>query len=295
LGEEWQTVQGAMAGAERIFGTLALHPHSSRSERPAPTEIGEPSVRLNAVRFGYAEERPVLHGISLEVQPGEHVALVGQTGAGKTSVLHLLAGLYLPWSGSISVAGRDPASLDESERSRLLGVVPQMVQLFSGTVLENLTLGDEAVSEEQVYEATRLAGADTFIQALPHGYETLLGGHGSGAGMRLSAGQEQLLALARALVHRPLVLLFDEATAAIDGASDASFRAALRQSVLRRRSAALTVAHRLSTAMETDRIIVLDRGRIVEQGTPVELATAGGRFAALMELEAAGWNWRTNP
>ena len=293
LGEEWQTVQGAMAGAERIFGTLALPP-----ERTWPVttgdglEVGPRPIVLSRVEFGYTEGQPILHGISLEVTHGEHVALVGRTGAGKTTALHLVAGLYQPWSGGIRVAGRDPARLDESERRRVLGVVPQVVQLFSGTVMENLTLNDPSVPDAAVYEACRIAGADAFIRLLPLGYHTGLSGSGSGTGTHLSAGQQQLLALARALVHRPAVLLFDEATAAIDSASDAAFRAALRVSVLAGGCGVLTVAHRISTALEADRVVLLDKGRIVEEGTPAELLARNGRFAALLELEAAGWDWR---
>jgi ATP-binding cassette subfamily B protein len=295
LGEEWQTVQGAMAGAERIFGTLALPPERTV---PVPTgdglEVEQRPIVLSRVEFGYAEDQPVLHGISLEATRGEHVALVGRTGAGKTTALHLVAGLYQPWSGSIRVAGRDPVQLDESARRRVLGVVPQVVQLFSGTVMENLTLSDPSIPDAAVYEACRIAGADGFIRRLPQGYDTGLSGSGSGTGTHLSAGQQQLLALARALVHRPAVLLFDEATAAIDSASDAAFRAALRVSVLAQGCGVLTVAHRISTALEADRVVLLDKGRIVEEGTPAELLARNGRFAALLELEAAGWDWRNS-
>jgi ATP-binding cassette subfamily B protein len=190
------------------------------------------------------------------------------------------------------VAGRDPAGLAEAERNRVVGTVPQVVQLFSGTVIENLTLGDLSVTDEAARDAAVIAGADPFIRALPQGYQTLLSGGGSGAGTHLSAGQQQLLALARALVHRPAVLLLDEATAAIDNASDAAFRAALRDRVLRRGCAVVTVAHRLATALEADRVVVLDRGRIVEEGAPAALVAGKGRFAALLELEEAGWDWR---
>ena len=296
LGEEWQTVQGALAGAERIFATLALTP-----EPVAPAEVqtersgGLPPIHLGDVVFGYAEGRPVLHRTSLVVSAGEHVALVGRTGAGKTSALHLLAGLYAPWGGTVRVASRDPRSLKESERRRVLGVVPQVVQLFSGTVFENLTLRDGSVPEEAVLEAARVAGADAFVRALPQGYQTLLVGSSGGSGTQISAGQQQLLALARALVHRPAVLLLDEATAAIDSVSDAAFRAALRESVLPAGCAVLTVAHRLSTAVEADRVIVFDKGHIVEEGAPSELTRREGRFAALLELEAAGWDWRSGP
>jgi ABC-type multidrug transport system fused ATPase/permease subunit len=294
LGEEWQTVQGALAGAERIFATLSLpladaapmprHPASDGARAP---------IHVNDVVFGYAEGQPVLHRTSLVVDAGEHVALVGRSGAGKTSALHLLAGLYTPWTGTVRVAGHDPAALAESERRAIVGVVPQVVQLFSGTVFENITLGDAGISEAAVLEAAEIAGADAFIRALPLGYRTPLTGSGGGKGAQLSAGQQQLLALARALVRRPSVLLLDEATAAIDGVSDAAFRAALRRSVLPTGCAVLTVAHRLSTAVEADRVVVLDRGAIVEEGAPGELAGRGGRFAALLELEAAGWDWRS--
>ena len=296
LGEEWQTVQGAMAGAERVFATLAVAP-----ETPAPaltrtsSRVGTPPIQLDAVVFSYADGPPVLHGVSLTVEAGEHVALVGRTGAGKTSALQLLAGLYAPRAGTVRVAGRDPVGLEESERRTVLGVVPQVVQLFSGTVSDNLTLGDSSVPEAAVREAARIAGADAFVRALPMGYQTQLSGGSGGRGTQISAGQQQLLALARALVHEPAVLLLDEATAAIDSVSDATFRAALRESVLPRGCAVLTVAHRLATALEADRVIVLENGRVVEEGAPGDLAGRGGRFAALLELESAGWDWRSSP
>jgi ATP-binding cassette, subfamily B, multidrug efflux pump len=297
LGEEWQTVQGAMAGAERIFATLATAPAEAEpAPRDAPaTRIERPPILLEDVVFGYTPGQPVLHRATLRVGAGEHVALVGRTGAGKTSALQLLAGLYTPWAGTVRIAGRDPALLDETERRRLLGVVPQVVQLFSGTVLDNLTLADSSVPVEAVLEAAGIAGVDAFVRSLPMGYQTLLGHSSDGRGTQLSAGQQQLLALARALVHRPAVLLLDEATAAIDSVSDAAFRAALRRSVLPAGCAVLTVAHRLSTAVEADRVIVFERGAIVEEGTPTELARRAGRFAALLELEAAGWDWRSGP
>ena len=170
-----------------------------------------------------------------------------------------------------------------------MGVVLQVVQLFRGTVFDNLTLGDGSVSREAVQRAAVIAGADTFIQALPQGYDTLLG-----SGLQLSAGQRQLLALTRALVWDPAVLLLDEATAAVDSASEAAFRAALRAAVLDCGRAVLTVAHRLATAQDADRVLVMEAGQIVEVGPPEELIRRGGRFAALLELEAAGWDWQTD-
>ena len=168
-------------------------------------------------------------------------------------------------------------------------MVLQVVQLFRGTVVDNLTLGDGSVSREAVQRAAAIAGADAFIQALPQGYDTLLG-----SGVQLSAGQRQLLALTRALVWDPAVLVLDEATAAIDSASEAALRSALRTVVLDSGRTVLTVAHRLATAQEADQVLVLEAGQIVEAGAPEELIRRGGRFAALLELEAAGWDWQTN-
>jgi ATP-binding cassette subfamily B protein len=289
LGNEWQTVQAALTGLERIFQVLALPSETpgSKIQHP-PQSTNHTAIDMQKVVFGYLPDHPVLHGVSLTAQPGEHIVLVGRTGAGKSSILHLLGGLYTPWRGTLRVAGADPALLTDDERRRVLGVVLQVVQLFRGTVLDNLTLGDASVSRQAVQRAATIAGADAFIQALPQSYDTLLG-----SGLQLSAGQRQLLALTRALVWDPAVLLLDEATAAIDSASEATFRAALRTAVLDCGRTLLTVAHRLATAQEADRVLVLEAGQIVEAGPPEALIRQGGRFAALLELEAAGWDWQT--
>src|SRR2546425_3893655 len=187
------------------------------------------------------------------------------------------------------MADADPTLFTDDERRRAMGVVLQVVQLFRGTVFDNLTLGDGSVSREAVQRAAAIAGADAFIQTLPQGYDTLLG-----SGLQLSAGQRQLLALTRALVWDPSVLLLDEATAAVDSASEAAFRAALRAAVIDCGCAVLTVAHRLATAQDADRVLVMEAGQIVEMGPPEDLIRRGGRFAALLELEAAGWDWQTD-
>jgi len=290
LGDDWQTVQSALSGVERIFEVLALPPEARPTVQPA--ERKNQSIAIRDLVFGYLQDRPVLRGVSFTVRAGEHVALVGRTGAGKSSMVHLIGGLYAPWSGSIQVVGRDPRSLTDAERRHVVGVVPQQVQLFSGTVRDNLTLGDESVSDEAIARAAAVAGAAEFIAALPQGYDTVLSGSGRGAGVQLSSGQRQLLALARALVWDPVVLLLDEATAAIDSTSDAALWAALRADVAGQRRAVLTVAHRLTTARAADRVIVVEAGRIVEEGPPEELVRRGGRFAALVELEVAGWDWQ---
>jgi ATP-binding cassette, subfamily B, multidrug efflux pump len=290
LGNEWQTVQAALAGLERIFQVLALPSAEPAGGNPRqPLSRSHAAIEMRQVVFGYLPNRPVLRGVSLVARPGEHIVLVGRTGAGKSSVLHLLSGLYTPWSGILQVAGADPTLLTDEQRRRAMGVVQQVVQLFRGTVFNNLTLGDVSVSREAVQRAAAIAGANAFIQALPQGYDTQLGG-----GVQLSAGQRQLLALTRALVWNPAVLLLDEATAAVDSASEAAVRAALRTAVMGSERAVLTVAHRLATAQDADRVLVMDAGQIVEVGPPDELIRRGGRFAALLELEAAGWDWQTD-
>jgi ATP-binding cassette subfamily B protein len=299
LGNEWQTVQAALTGLERIFQVLTLPSEESGPRSPRQpsyrkgyalrrrSRASNAAIEMRQVVFGYLPNRPVLRGVSLLAQPGEHIVLVGRTGAGKSSVLHLLGGLYTPWSGTLRVSGADPTLLTDDQRRRVMGVVLQVVQLFRGTVLDNLTLGDVSVSRDAVQRAAAIAGVDPFIQALPEGYDTLLG-----SGLQLSAGQRQLLALTRALVWEPAVLLLDEATAAVDSASEAAFRAALRAVILGCGRTVLTVAHRLATAQEADRVLVLEAGQIVEAGPPEELIRRGGRFAALLELEAAGWDWQ---
>lgn len=292
LGEEWQTVQGALSGAERVLQVLSLPAdETTQALRATAVDTGPPAVLIQVedVSFGYAGDRPVLHSVSLCVRAGEHVALVGRSGAGKSTLMHLVAGLYEPWSGRIRVNGMHPAAMSQQERRRYLGVVPQTLQLFSGSVLENLTMGDVMVTRDAVETAAKSAGAHSFILSLERGYDTPLGTN-DGA-VILSAGQRQLLALTRALVREPRVLLLDEATAAIDHASDAAFRAAIRGDRHASARAVLIVAHRLSTAREADRVIVLEEGQIVEHGEPADLGRRKGRFAALLALEAAGWDW----
>jgi ATP-binding cassette, subfamily B, multidrug efflux pump len=289
VGDQWQTVQAALAGTERVMEVLTLPTddlHDGSSDRQSSH-----GVEVVAVTFGYQVDSPVLKGVSLRVRPGQHVAIVGRTGAGKSSLLALVGGLYSPWSGAIRVSGLDPRGLSESERRKVIGVVPQTAQLFAGTLKDNLNLYDASLPDNAINSAAAIAGLSDIVATMPAGYDTILAGEGGGHGMVLSAGQRQLVALARALVAEPSVLLLDEATAAIDGATDARFRSALRETTLKRSCAVLTVAHRLSTAREADLVVVVDGGQVVEQGPPNDLIAAGGRFAALVELEAAGWDW----
>ena len=296
VGNEWQVVQGALAGLERVFQVLSLPAAAEApSGSPGPEESSPSDGALVDVRgltFGYFDGRPILSDVSIRVAAGEHVAVVGRTGAGKSSLFHLLGGLYRPWTGSVTLQGKDPSELSPADRRELLGAVPQTAWMFGGSVADNVTLGDRTVCRAAVEKAGRISGADDFVAALPGGYDAIISDAGRGRGIQVSAGQKQLLALARALVGDPAVLLLDEATAAVDGATEAAFKRALRTQIEERRGAVITIAHRLSTAMEADRIVVMEGGRIVEEGAPKELVARGGRFAALWELETAGWQWR---
>jgi ATP-binding cassette, subfamily B, multidrug efflux pump len=290
LGDEWQAVQASIAGAERVFEVLDLEPEQRPAAvRPAGALAG---IRVSDVSFAYQDRRPALTGVSLSVEPGEQVALVGRTGAGKSTLVSLLGGLYAPLAGTVRVAGADPRTLRDDDRRRTIGVVPQNLQLFGGTARENLTFFDPSITDERIWRALALTGMAELFGQLRSGLDTPLAGEGRGAGLVLSAGQRQLLVLARALVSDPAVMLLDEATASIDGASDARFRAALRATALRGGCAVLTIAHRISTAREADRVVVLDQGRVVEEGPPSALLAGAGWFARLAELESAGWNWQ---
>jgi ABC-type multidrug transport system fused ATPase/permease subunit len=293
LGDQWQSVQAAIAGAERVFEILDLP--TDTPPTPGATPAPGNGIELAHVSFAYTTGRDVVRDVSFSVQPGEHVALVGRTGAGKSTIVSLLGGLYAPTHEAIHVNGRNPRALGDDERRATLGVAPQSLQLFGATMRDNLTLFDPATGEEAIDRAVALAGIRRLVEQLPDGLETPLAGEGRGGGAVLSAGERQLVGLARTLVADPPIVLLDEATAAIDGASDATFRAALRTTARRRGCAIVTVAHRIATAREADRVIVLDDGRIVEQGPPDELIATGGRFAALAELEAAGWDWQDDP
>ncbi len=283
LSAKYSVMQSAMASCERIFQLLDTEPavrDAAPSSRPAtPLSGRRGAVALENVWFAYNNEDSVLRDVSLRVERGEKVALVGATGAGKTSIIKLLTRFYDPNRGRVLLDGEDLREIPQEELRRRVALVQQDVFLFSGTIAENIGLGRTDIDLAAIERAARAVEAHGFIEALPDGYQTEL--HERGA--NLSAGQRQLLSFARALVHGADVLVLDEATSSIDTETEALIQQALR--VLWQGKTALVIAHRLSTIQDVDRIHVLHHGRIVESGRHDELLAHRGVYHRLYRLQ----------
>ena len=271
----WANIQSGIAGMERIFELLDDHRVAAEPASPVALSDGPGRVELRGVSFAYVPDVPVLHDVDLTVEAGTMAALVGPTGAGKTTILALLQRLYDPTAGRILLDGQDVADLRRSHVRQVLGVVTQEPYLFAGTVADNIRYGRLSATDGEVREAAERARADAFIRGLPDGYETLL----TEGARNLSRGQQQLLAIARALIADPRILILDEATANIDTRTERLIQQGLEE--LRSGRTSIVVAHRLSTVQAADQIAVIDDGRIVQQGTHRELTRRRGRYRDL--------------
>lgn len=279
LTEKFNILQGALAASERIVGLLDTEPEiATRANALAPAHR-HGSLALEGVSFAYDEEDWVLRDIELRIAPGETVALVGHTGSGKTTLAALLLRLYDVQRGAVRVDGRDVKQWPLEELRREFSMVQQDVHLFSGSVLDNIRLGDESITEETARRAAEAAEVANWARHLPQGLETPLGERGGG----LSQGQRQLVGIARVMARRSRVLVLDEATSSVDPETEHAVQTALTR-VLENRTS-LVIAHRLSTIRGADRIVVLHRGRIRETGTHAELLAAGGIYRRLYELQ----------
>lgn len=282
LSAKYSVMQSSMASAERIFQLLDTEPEVV--DRPAasglttfPTRRGV--VEFQNVWFAYQNEEWVLRDLSFRVEPGDRVALVGATGAGKTSVIKLLSRLYEPQRGRILIDGVDLRDLPQAEVRRRIGLVLQDVFLFTGTISENIGLGRSDIDRAAIEQAARIVEAERFILRLPEGYATPIRERGS----NLSAGQAQLLAFARALAHGADVLVLDEATSSIDTETEELIQRGIH--ALMARKTAIVIAHRLSTIQDVDRIFVMHRGRIVEHGSHEDLIAHRGTYYRLYQLQ----------
>jgi ATP-binding cassette subfamily B multidrug efflux pump len=275
IANQFNLLQSALAGAERVFEILDEAEEAADIPDAVLLSDVKGDVAFSEVSFEYTEGVPVLSGIGLRAKPGQTIALVGPTGAGKTTVVNLLMRFYDVCEGSISIDGQDIREIQKDSLRRSLGVVLQDTYLFSGTVRENIRYGRLDASDEEVEEAARLANADVFIQRLPLRYDTVLTADGS----NLSQGQRQLLTIARAILADPAILVLDEATSSVDTRTEMNIQAAMLSLMEGRTS--FVIAHRLSTIQGADEILVIDGGRIIERGTHDELMRRRGFYYEL--------------
>ncbi len=279
LGNLYNQVQAALAGAERIFEILDTTP--DQTDAPGVPVLSEVAgeVEFDHVSFSYRPELYVLKDICLHARPGQRIALVGHTGAGKTTLVNLLCRFYDIDEGTIRIDGTDIRSVSRDSLRRKLGIVLQQTFLFSGSVMENIRYGRLSARDEDVFAAARLAHVDGFIRRLPHGYNTIL----SERGENLSAGQRQLLSIARVILADPAILILDEATSSVDTRTEFLIQRALDE--LMRGRTSFVIAHRLSTISSADRVIVIENGRVVEQGTHEELLAGQGVYHRLYQSQ----------
>ena len=279
LGMVYREVKQALTNMERLFGLLDERQDVQDTGKARTLEVTRPTVRFENVEFGYDERRQILQGVSFEIPAGGTVAVVGHSGSGKSTLTRLLFRFYDVGSGRITIDGRDIREYTQASLRSAIAIVPQDTVLFNDTIFYNIRYGRTDATREEVERAARAAHIHDFIMAMPDGYETEVGERG----LKLSGGEKQRVAIARALLKNPAILIFDEATSALDSQSEKSIQAELDRIQVGRTT--LIIAHRLSTVMNADQILVMDAGRIVERGRHAELLAANGYYAHMWRLQ----------
>jgi ATP-binding cassette subfamily B protein len=279
LGMVYREVKQALTNMERLFGLLDQRQDVQDRTKALPLAATRPTVRFEQVYFGYDERRRILHGVDFEVPAGGTVAVVGHSGSGKSTLTRLLYRFYDVDGGHIRIDGRDIRDYTQASLRAAIAIVPQDTVLFNDTIFYNIRYGRTDADREEVERAARAAHIHDFILAMPDGYETEVGERG----LKLSGGEKQRVAIARALLKNPAILIFDEATSALDSQSEKSIQAELDRIQVGRTT--LIIAHRLSTVMNADQILVMDAGRIVERGRHAELLAAAGYYAQMWRLQ----------
>ncbi len=275
MGMVYREIKQGLVDLETMFGLLAEPPEVVDKPGAKPLIVTEGTIRFEDVSFSYDPDRRILDHVSFEVPAGRMVAIVGPSGAGKSTISRILFRFYDIESGRVTIDGQDIRDVTQSSLRAAIGVVPQDTVLFNDTIRYNIRYGRPHASEEEVFEAARLAQIDDFIRTLPAGYDTMVGERG----LKLSGGEKQRVAIARTLLKAPPILMLDEATSALDSHTEKEIQDALDRVAKNRTT--LVIAHRLSTIVHADNIVVLDKGRVVEQGTHAELIAKGGLYASL--------------
>ena len=279
LGFVYREMKSAMANVERMFALLRQEPQVTDQPQAPPLVIRQGKVEFCDVSFGYDPKRPILDKVSFTVRPQQKVAVVGASGAGKSTLVKLLFRFYDPSSGKILIDGQEISAVTQDSLRKTIGVVPQDTVLFNASLYENIRYGRIDASDAEVQEAIKLAHLEGFIKQLPEGTDTLVGERG----LKLSGGEKQRVAIARTILKRPAILVFDEATSSLDSRSEQSILQAIRD--VSRGQTSLVIAHRLSTIVDADHILVMEQGRIVEQGHHSELLSKGGHYAELWQIQ----------
>lgn len=279
LGMMYREVKQALTNMERLFGLLDERQDVQDAPNAIALDSRRPTVRFEKVRFGYDPRREVLHGVDFEIPAGGTVAVVGHSGSGKSTLARLLYRFYDVNDGCISVDGTDLRQLTQASLRGAVGIVPQDTVLFNDTIYYNIRYGRPEATREEVEAAARAAHIHRFIESLPDGYDTPVGERG----LKLSGGEKQRVAIARAILKNPSILIFDEATSALDSNSERAIQAELERIQVGRTT--LVIAHRLSTVMNADQILVMDAGRIVERGSHAELLARDGHYAQMWRLQ----------